>query len=434
VETRVETVMEEIRLTYVRGKAHAIIVVAEGAKYNAERLVHYAQEHRDQLGFDLRSTVLGHVQRGGAPGAFDRLLATRLGAAATERLSRGEHGVLLGLLASEITPTPLEEVVAMRTLLRYIAVVLASMLLPAAVGIAGGVSASRSQYAPLDDPGPVPAAATPQTHDPDRPTAVVILGANGGQVSDVLAPYEILVTAEAFNVYTAAPERRPLPLTGGLHLIPDLTFAELDARLGAGNAADVVIVPRLPDGGEPSTEPVKDWLRQQAAAGALMVSVCDGARVLASTGLLDGRVATSHWARLGGLERDYPDVRWVRGTRYVDDGDVITSAGLLSSIDGTLRVVERLAGPEAASRTADAVDWGSYSPGAPASIPVSRLGPDAVLRPLNAAYHRARLGVLLTEGVGEIELASVFDTYSGQSFAMIAGQSALHGAAIASEA
>jgi 6-phosphofructokinase 1 len=112
VKTSVETVMEEIRLTYVRGKAHAIIVVAEGAEYNAERLVHYAQEHRDQLGFDLRSTVLGHVQRGGAPGAFDRLLATRLGAAATDRLARGEHGVLIGLLASEITATPLEEVVS----------------------------------------------------------------------------------------------------------------------------------------------------------------------------------------------------------------------------------------------------------------------------------------------------------------------------------
>jgi len=64
------------------------------------------------LGFELRVTILGHVQRGGAPGAFDRLLATRLGAAATEHLARGEHGVLVGLLKGEMAATPLAEVVA----------------------------------------------------------------------------------------------------------------------------------------------------------------------------------------------------------------------------------------------------------------------------------------------------------------------------------
>jgi transcriptional regulator GlxA family with amidase domain len=304
----------------------------------------------------------------------------------------------------------------MKTLLRVIAVLLASLLVPAAVGVAGGVAAARSQYAPL--PGGAagtPAPARPRPHDPDKPTAVVVVGTNGGEVSDVLAPFEVLATTDAFNVYTVAPERRPLPLTGGLQLVPDLTFADLDTRLGG--AADVVVIPALPDAGAPSTAPVTDWLREQAAGGALMVSVCAGARVLASAGLLDGRDATSHWARLNELERDYPDVNWVRGTRYVDQGDVITTAGLLSSIDGTLRVVERLVSPDAARRTADAVGWRYYSPGSPAAIPALRLGPDAVIFPLNAAYRRTRVGVMLTDGVGEMELASVFDTHSGQSYA-----------------
>jgi 6-phosphofructokinase 1 len=87
-------------------------VVAEGARYNAEELAHYFQEHQERLGFELRVTILGHVQRGGAPGAFDRLLATRLGAAATEHLAQGEHGLLIGLLKGEVTATPLAEVVA----------------------------------------------------------------------------------------------------------------------------------------------------------------------------------------------------------------------------------------------------------------------------------------------------------------------------------
>jgi 6-phosphofructokinase 1 len=63
------------------------------------------------MGFDLRVTTLGHVPRGGAPSAFDRLLATRLAAAAIDHLARGEHGRMMGLIKGEIAATPLEEVI-----------------------------------------------------------------------------------------------------------------------------------------------------------------------------------------------------------------------------------------------------------------------------------------------------------------------------------
>ena len=111
-ETHPEAVAAELGSAYERGKTHALVVVAEGARYNTQQLARYFDEHRERLGFELRVTTLGHVQRGGAPGAFDRLLATRLGAAATEHLGRGEHGLLVGLLKGEIAATPLAEVVA----------------------------------------------------------------------------------------------------------------------------------------------------------------------------------------------------------------------------------------------------------------------------------------------------------------------------------
>jgi 6-phosphofructokinase 1 len=107
-----EEIAADLRSAYERGKAHALVVVAEGAHYNAEGLASYFKEHRQRLGFDLRVTTLGHVQRGGAPGAFDRLLATRLGAEAVERLGHDEHGILVGLLKGEMAATPLSEVVA----------------------------------------------------------------------------------------------------------------------------------------------------------------------------------------------------------------------------------------------------------------------------------------------------------------------------------
>lgn len=111
IETHPEDIAEGIRHAYERGKAHAMVVVAEGAKYNAEALVQYFQENKQRLGFQIRATQLGYVQRGGAPGAFDRLLATRLGAAATRHLELGQSGALMGLIKGKIVATPLGEIV-----------------------------------------------------------------------------------------------------------------------------------------------------------------------------------------------------------------------------------------------------------------------------------------------------------------------------------
>jgi 6-phosphofructokinase 1 len=107
-----EALAAELRGAYQRGKPHALVVVAEGSKFNAERLIRHFSEHRQRLGFELRATILGHVQRGGTPGAADRLLATRLGAAAVQKLAQGERGVLVGIGGGEIVTTPLAEVVA----------------------------------------------------------------------------------------------------------------------------------------------------------------------------------------------------------------------------------------------------------------------------------------------------------------------------------
>jgi 6-phosphofructokinase 1 len=112
IETDPEIVAEDIRQAYERGKPHAIVIVAEGAKYNANGLVKYFKAHQERLGFDLRATILGHVQRGGSPGVFDRMLGTRLGAGAVEALARGESDVLVGLQKGEITTTSLSEVVS----------------------------------------------------------------------------------------------------------------------------------------------------------------------------------------------------------------------------------------------------------------------------------------------------------------------------------
>ncbi len=102
-----QALVSKLQENYTRGKTNGIVVVAEGAKYNADALITFFKEH--DAGFEMRAITLGHVQRGGAPGAFDRNLATRLGAAAAEKLVQGEHGVIVGLVKSELTMTPHEQ-------------------------------------------------------------------------------------------------------------------------------------------------------------------------------------------------------------------------------------------------------------------------------------------------------------------------------------
>jgi len=113
-ETDPVLLAEQLRSAYQRGKSHALVVVAEGARHNAEALVHHFKENREHLGFEARSTILGHVQRGGTPGAFDRLLATRLGAAAVQSIAQGRHGVLMGLVHGTVGAIPLAKVVSHR--------------------------------------------------------------------------------------------------------------------------------------------------------------------------------------------------------------------------------------------------------------------------------------------------------------------------------
>lgn len=109
-ETEPADLVRQLHASKERGKKHAIVVVAEGAKYDADALVQYFDQHAAKIGIQLRMTRLGHVQRGGTPGAFDRVLASRLGAAAVDLIGRGESGCLVGIQRGEISRTPLSEV------------------------------------------------------------------------------------------------------------------------------------------------------------------------------------------------------------------------------------------------------------------------------------------------------------------------------------
>ncbi len=106
-----EQAAEEVADAYVRGKEHCIIVVAEGADPNAGQLTDYLNEKREETGFEAYLTIVGSIQRGGSPTAYDRYLATCLGAEAAERLAQGQSGVMIGWCEGQAAQVPLAEVV-----------------------------------------------------------------------------------------------------------------------------------------------------------------------------------------------------------------------------------------------------------------------------------------------------------------------------------
>jgi 6-phosphofructokinase 1 len=105
-----EDVARIVQDAYIKGKNHALIVVAEGATYGINEIAQFLRDH--EVGFDVRVTILGHVQRGGRPSAFDRLLATRMGVAAVTELVSGTSGFMIALRGRKMTTVSIEEATA----------------------------------------------------------------------------------------------------------------------------------------------------------------------------------------------------------------------------------------------------------------------------------------------------------------------------------
>jgi transcriptional regulator GlxA family with amidase domain len=180
-----------------------------------------------------------------------------------------------------------------------------------------------------------------------RPLVAVVADNAGVQTSDFIVPYGVLKDSGVADVRSLSTGAGPIPMTRGLKIITDETIAQFDAREGAG--ADIVIVPAQ---AKPKSRALTQWLRMQAAKGATIISVCEGSRVLAHAGLLQGKRAVSHWASLADLSKAYPTTTWVRDQRYLQDGPIITTSGVTAAFPLSLALIEAIAGQGTAAATA----------------------------------------------------------------------------------
>ncbi|MGW1175355.1 DJ-1/PfpI family protein [Kitasatospora sp. NPDC002543] len=286
-------------------------------------------------------------------------------------------------------------------------------------GIAfAGVSASMADsFAPAPR-GSGTRAWPPAPPVPDgRITVAVAVGNAGSVATDVLAPYQVFAESPEMFVYTVAAERRVSPLSGGAHLLPDHTLAEVAD--GTLPEPDVVVVPAVTDPSGAGEDGLRRWIVERHRKGARILGVCAGSELLAASGLLDGRDATSFWSNIGSLERSYPKVDWKRGQRYVEDGRVTTTAGVTSGTVGALRVVGELVGEAEADRIGTGLSYPGWTPDGPTAIPANHLALGDLPYALNAAFPwlRPTTAIGLVDGVEEIDAAAAVEGYGGVSFA-----------------
>lgn len=181
------------------------------------------------------------------------------------------------------------------------------------------------------------------------------------EVLDFAGPYEVFTTASRvhrrrapgteppFSVVTVARAAQPVRARAGLVVVPDHALADCPR-------ADLLLVPGGVVDAEAADAAFVGWVRERAAQARITASVCTGAFVLAAAGLLEGRRATTHWEDVADLRARHPGVDVVDGPRWVDEGAVVTSAGIAAGIAMSLHLVARLAGADLAHATARQMD------------------------------------------------------------------------------
>ena len=239
---------------------------------------------------------------------------------------------------------------------------------------------------------------------------IAVLGQNAGtELIDFFVPYGVLVESGAADVLSVATEPGPMRMRPALRMQPDATVAEFDQRFPDG--ADYVVVPAVVESHQ-SDPALLAWLRAQAAKGATVVSICDGAIVAANAGLFDGHRATGHWATRAQREREHPATQWERNTRWVADGKVVSSAGVSAAIPTSFALVEAIAGRDVAQAAADrlGVDaWDALHDSEQFRIDARTVFTYATNRWL---MPNERVELSIADGIDDIALALTVDTWA----------------------
>lgn len=265
----------------------------------------------------------------------------------------------------------------------------------------------------FDQPGRCPACGARLVEQASRKRAAILIF-EGVQIIDYTGPYEVLGQG-GFEVFTVAGTAATVTTSMGMKVVPEHTFADAPQ-------ADVLVVPGGNVDGPRRSAATLKWIKEASAAAQHTLSVCNGAFILASAGLLDGLGATTFHRMIDDLKAEYPKTRVVSDQRFVDNGRIITTAGLSSGIDGALHLLSRMLGRGKAQAVALNMeyDWRPDSRYARAAL-ADRLIPDVNLDRLGDWSIVSTQGTtetwdIVVRGTSDLSRAELLDRV-GQAFA-----------------
>jgi len=298
-----------------------------------------------------------------------------------------------------------------RVVLRVVLYVLTLLIFTGGIGIGGFLQEQKAYWvAPRETPLPTLNGLQVPAYDPNKPTVAVVMGNPTTEVFDFVVPYEMFIKTGAYNVFAVAPSKDVTTITGGLDLAPHYSFAELDQLLG--KSPDLLVVPFMPIVDEAQYKPVREWLQKHAQTQIL--SICGGSGNLAEAGLLKGKSATMHWQFFDQWQSRMPATNWIRDRRYVEDGNIVGSAGLTSGIDAVLYVIAKQLGEPMAEKIAKEMNYPTYHFVKQPKVDPYYKDASEFVYLFNQAlqWNQTETGVLLYDGMEDGALASIFDTYS----------------------
>jgi putative intracellular protease/amidase len=249
-------------------------------------------------------------------------------------------------------------------------------------------------------------------YDRSRKNVFIIADSKATEIFDMLAPYSLFSSTGMANVYIIAKNQSPIMVKKELFILPTITFREADS---IGIVADAIVIPALSARDEQQDSSIVNWIRSRFTPSTRILAVCDGAATAAATGLYDGKPLTCHASDFKNLKAHFSKPDWVQGVSVTRSGNLFSTAGVSNAVEGSLTLIEELFSTETMHTVAERIHYPHASVKyAHQSISINSNSKLQIVRKLMFRKNK-RLGILIGDGVDELVLASVLDTY-GRTF------------------
>lgn len=251
---------------------------------------------------------------------------------------------------------------------------------------------------------------TQPTFDSTKKTVIIMANNDGTEVFDMMAPFYLFNATEKANVYIVAGNKYPVTAVKGFFVLPHYSLEEFDVT---GIRADIIVIPNLSTKNvQYQDEVIVPWIKKHYQPTTTMLSVCDGSKTAAATGIYDGKPLTTHASDYEAIKRQCKKPGWVKNVSVTSSENLFSTAGVSNAVEGCLAVIDRVFGKEIMLQVLKDINYPHHSPKMEhQSIAINfnnklTVGNKVIFR------KNKRIGVLLQNGLNEFDLASVTDTYN----------------------